>query len=40
MCQDKPLLLLELQPASGKRMKAIDCAHNFEVGAKMEDEAE
>ena len=38
MCQDKPLLLLEVQPASGKRMKAIDCAHNFEVGAKMEDE--
>ncbi len=38
MCQDAPLLLLELQPASGKRMKAIDCAHNFEVGAKMEDE--
>ena len=38
MCADKALLLLEVQPASGKRMKAIDCAHNFEVGAKMEDE--
>ncbi|MBO4650754.1 MAG: methionyl-tRNA formyltransferase [Clostridiales bacterium] len=38
MCGDKALLLLEVQPASGKRMKAIDCAHNFEVGAKMEDE--
>ena len=38
MCEDMPLLLLEVQPASGKRMKAIDCAHNFEVGAKMEDE--
>ena len=38
MCEDAPLLLLEVQPASGKRMKAIDCAHNFEVGAKMEDE--
>ena len=38
MCQDAPLLLLELQPASGKRMKAVDCAHNFEVGGKMEDE--
>ena len=38
MCADAPLLLLELQPSSGKRMKAIDCAHNFEVGAKMEDE--
>lgn len=38
MCEDAPLLLLELQPSSGKRMKAIDCAHNFEVGAKMEDE--
>ena len=38
MCQDAPLLLLEIQPASGKRMKAADCAHNFEVGAKMEDE--
>ena len=38
MCKDKPILLLEVQPASGKRMKAIDCAHNFETGAKMEDE--
>ena len=38
MCQDIPLLLLELQPASGKRMKAIDCAHNFVVGSMMEDE--
>ncbi|MBP5491753.1 MAG: methionyl-tRNA formyltransferase [Clostridiales bacterium] len=39
MCQDRPILLLELQPASGKRMKAIDCAHNYEVGKQMEDEA-
>ncbi|MBO4926850.1 MAG: methionyl-tRNA formyltransferase [Clostridiales bacterium] len=38
MCADAPLLLLEVQPASGKRMKAIDCAHNFEVGAKMEED--
>ena len=38
MCEDAPLLLLEVQPASGKRMKAVDCAHNFEVGARMEDE--
>ena len=37
MCQDRPLYLLELQPASGKRMKAIDCAHNFEVGRSMEE---
>lgn len=38
MCADKPLQLLEIQPASGKRMSAKDCAHNFEVGACMEDE--
>lgn len=38
MCKDGPLQLLEVQPASGKRMSAIDCAHNFEVGACMEDE--
>lgn len=37
MCQDLPLYLLEVQPASGKRMKAIDCAHNFEVGRCMEE---
>ena len=38
MCEDEPLFLYELQPSSGKRMKAIDCAHNFEVGRRMEDE--
>ncbi len=38
MCKDRPLYLLEIQPASGKRMKAIDCAHNYEVGRSMEDE--
>ena len=38
MCADEPLFLYELQPSSGKRMKAIDCAHNFEVGRRMEDE--
>ena len=37
MCKDQPLQLLEVQPASGKRMKAIDCAHNFEVGRSMEE---
>ena len=37
MCQDAPILLLEVQPQSGKRMKAIDCAHNYEVGKKMEE---
>ena len=37
MCQDRPLYLLEVQPASGKRMKVIDCAHNFEVGRCMEE---
>ena len=39
MCQDKPLNLLEVQPSSGKRMKVIDCAHNFEVGKVMGEEA-
>lgn len=38
MCEDGPINLLEIQPASGKRMAAKDCAHNFEVGACMEDE--
>lgn len=38
MCADGPINLLEIQPASGKRMAAKDCAHNFEVGACMEDE--
>lgn len=38
MCADGPLQLLEVQPASGKRMSAKDCAHNFEVGACMEEE--
>lgn len=38
MCEDQPLLLLEVQPASGKRMSAKDCAHNFVVGALMEEE--
>lgn len=39
MCEDQPIRLLEIQPSSGKRMKAADCAHNFEVGKVMGEEA-
>ncbi|HOO61658.1 MAG TPA: methionyl-tRNA formyltransferase [Bacillota bacterium] len=40
MCNDLPICLLELQPQSGKRMLAKDCAHNYVVGSLMEESSD